>query len=100
MNYKPAPKGGPLDGQARITMGYARSGSKRVREELKVEFPEGTLRIVTGLRNEKGLEVVSIGVSANGTRYAGERPVWARTVKDKTGASMLLTRARASRRED
>lgn len=64
----------------RVQVGFSkRSDSPR---EVIVEFPGGSVRILTGLIDSERRAVVSVGVSADGDRFAGEPTWWAHWGKD------------------
>lgn len=91
MNYKAAPKGGPLNGVARVTMGYPRGGidsrtkQPTQREELKIETPHGIIRVMTGIIDDHGRDSMIVEVGPDGDRYAGEVPAWGRLRRNRGG---------------
>lgn len=57
-----------------VVIGYGTSSCK----EAKIEFPGGMVYVTTGLTSRGGREVVSISVTADGKRSAGEPEWWAK----------------------
>lgn len=70
----------------RLSFGY---GARQV--ELKIETPEGTVRL-THRRDDGGdyLGSLVVEVVADGCRFAGERPRWAKTRSTRGGALVVV----------
>lgn len=61
---------------------------------LHVEAPGVTINVTAGLHDAEGHEVTHVSVSANGDRYAGERPWWVApdSVLDRSGVGLRIVR--------
>jgi len=108
MDYRPAPKGGPLSGVARVTMGYPRGGfdpsgewDRMPTDQLKIETPWGIVWVTCGRVDEKGRPCMVVEVNADGDRFVGEPPRWARLRgrSSKRGARIDVTRHAKPRRK-
>jgi hypothetical protein len=71
-----------------LSIGYGRQA-----RELHVEFPGGIVNITCGLRARHGRDVVSVSVSADGNRFAGDPEWWAKWgTTDKNGGGCRIIR--------